>query len=416
MKKAPTKHPKIPGQVRLPGWQDPFTLYLADLPGQGQQQMAKIGFVHREENIKRRVRELKSAAMLFFPVPLAAFRIAPAGNRTPQHAEGCVHAHLRDSGIRKSGEIFITPNACTKELIGEIHDALRALGRSFEPIDVQSLTCHFRNRNDKIQTGLDAQRKAIVDCPYEAFRVQYDPRGESWRTALDWSIQQLQEVFTLSFLLSDLYAGSGHPSLVWDITGFGRLLVFPPLTLGECLFEARGEQQLLLPSTGRTQVMVRANDCPGQRPISAKVISPDICGLEIPGPFQADDSTPDSKVRFRAEHLACMGDTAVIPATGSHYFAAGTRASLPPEVFAEVAQKPEMFPAVRFLVGVMEAMRRDIRIQDYALPKATRLRMNRLPEASELLAKTGHSIPESVVRWIMYTWVSGEEDFDARLA
>lgn len=416
MKKSPTKHPKIPGQVRLPGWQGSFTLYLADLPGQGPQQMAKVGFVHREENIRRRVRELKSAAMLYFPVPLAAFRIAPAGNRTPQHAEGCVHAHLRDSGIRKSGEIFITPNACAQELIGEIHDALRTLGRSFEPVDVQSLTCHFRHRNDKIQAGLDTQRKAVAECPYEAFRVQYDPGGESWRTALDWSIQQLQEVFTLSFLLGDLYAGSGHPCLVWDISGFGRLLVFPPLTLGESHFEARAEQQLLLPSTGRTRVTVRASDHPSSRPIAAQVISTDICGLSIPGPFEAEESTPDSKVRFRAEHLACMGDPAVIPVTGSHYFAAGTRASLPPEVFALVAQQPEMFPAVRFLVGVMEALRRDIRLQDYALPKATRLRMDRLPEASELLAKAGHSIPESVVRWIMCTWVSGEEDFDARLA
>lgn len=254
MKKTPIKHPKTPGQVRLPGWQGAFTLYLADLPGQGQQQMAKIGFVHREENIKRRVRELKSAAMLYFPVPLAAFRIEPVGNRTPQHAEGCVHAHLRDAGIRKSGEIFLSPNACTKELIGEIQDALKGLGRSFESVDVQSLNCHFRNRNDKIQASLDTQKNAAAECPYEAFRMQYDPYGESWRTALDWSIQQLQEVFTLSFLLSDLYAGSGHPSLVWDIAGFGRLLVFPPLTLDECHFEARAEQQLLLPSTGRTRV------------------------------------------------------------------------------------------------------------------------------------------------------------------
>lgn len=416
MKKQPKKSPKVPGQVRLPGWKHPFVVYLADLPGQGHVSMAKVGFVHKEKNIRRRIRELKSAAMLYYPVPIAAFLVEPSANRTPQHAESCVHSHLRDAGIRQSGEIFLSPNACSSELVSEVHDALSGLGRRFETLDVQDLSCHFQGRNQSIRASLDGAEPDGSECPYAAFRKQFDISGFPSNPLRDWSPDRLREVSTLGFLLSDLFASSGHPSLAWDLTGFGRLIIFPPESMAEYQLEARAEQQLYLHSRGRTKVVLRGNEAPGNRSVSMQFISLDACGLSIPAPFLGHEDERDTTVRFSPEYMACLGDSAVIPASGSHYFAEGTRAPLSPEVFAVANAHPETLPTTRFLVGVMEALKQDVRIQDYALPREVSRRLACLPHAAELMAQAGSPIPDHLVRWIRHAWISGEEAFDARVA
>lgn len=410
MKQTPTTPIKIPGQIKLPKWKDPFLLYIADLPGQGPAPLAKLGYVKLEDSLLSRIGSLKSAGMLYFPVPIAAFLVEPVPRRAPQHTEICVQCHLKHRGIPKSGEIFVSPNACCLELIGEVERGLHRLGRTFRIVDIQKLKTYFIDQNRDIQNDLAKQVQGALrgapPCPYVSFRKQFETNSHASMMLRGWSDVHPQESTTLGFLLYDLFAGTGCSSVAWDLDASCRVFVNPPLTIAECVFEARAEQQLNLHSMGRTVVNVRPEDVPSLRPFTIRVINADCCGLSIPGPFLGTDSSTKSVLRFSPEYLACLGDSAVIPTTGSHFFSVETRAPLPPEAFALAICHPELLPMVRFLIGVMEALRRDVRLQDYRLPPEASALLVDLPLASKLLAQAGIAIPDRLVRWIMHSWVS----------
>lgn len=389
---------------------NPFALYVAELPGQGPIPLAKVGLVHNPESLMERMDSLKTAGVLFYPVPVMAFAIQRTTSKTwtPRRTEGRIQGNLKVDQIPHFGEIFACPNASVQELIGAVEVALREHQRSFVPLDIGPLTSLYRKRNQGIWDDFTATRTPGPTCPYAEFRAQAANVPFYGLSGASWNPHRMCELAHLGFMVSDLRVGAGSDpyTCFWD--GAGSVTVVPPSSLTAAMAEAEAEQQLALRSRTRTRPSVRLQPKLDPRPRSLRILDEGCFGRDITGPFVLDLDAEASHYRFDAEHLACLGDHAVMPEFGSRFFATGSRAPLPTNVFAIAKEAPRLLPALRFLVGVKHADEREVPLQDYRLPRSLRPPINVVMEAAQALQTVGFEMSAELVAWVLQVWFADQ--------
>ncbi len=130
----------------------------------------------------------------------------------------------------------------------------------------------------------------------------------------------------------------------------------------------------------------------------------DTLGVEIPVTFESPSHSGSKLWRFRAEHLSALGDRSVITEVGTHYFAAHTRAPLPPQVYALAKEHPEWLPSLRYWIGLLSAWKRNTRIQDYKCPRLPSRALTHLAATAKALGRLGYSLSKDQVSYGRNMW------------
>lgn len=386
---------------------DAFQLYVAEIPGMSHSNLTKVGSVLTTDpkDIVERMKGLRSAMCLYHPIPVGVVAVKPlkrAGRVTTEQLVGC---HLTQWGMTKSGEVFFASGRCAQEVFGAVLKSLTAMERTFEIVNVSEISEHFRAKNRAVLANLKGPIPDPDTCPYAAFRQAYSAARPGAEEGDPGTMHRLNELATLGYLVSDLAIGTCSDPIKFSPDSASHLIVYPPSSLEQATFECRSEQALALPTIGRTEVRVNDPDCISERPLSLMIFHKNVLGFEIPGPFQSPSDPGASLWRFRSEHLAVLGDRAVVTEVENFYPASHARASLPPEVFAVVREHPYWLPSLRFWVGVLAAWKRNIRLQDFKFPVLPKSAAVHLAATATVLQNLGLPLRNEEVAWVRNDWL-----------
>lgn len=368
-----------------------FGIYVAEAPGQLVTNLVKVGAVKKGElkAFQSRNSGLKSAASLLACIPVRAFSIQPIRGGGWKATEDMLGAALVNEGMTQCGELFFGSGRSALDAADVVEAALVRMGRTFEPIDIQSIAEQAREKNRDTMAKIQCLIPTPETCPFEAFHNRYDAPRVGFEEGIPENRVRMRELATLGYLALDMATGIGMDPLTFWADDQSHLRLYPHRTLAQALFEARCEQNLYLPSKGRIDVRVDDRSWVCDRPQAMTLSYKDVLGKEIPAALEPVPELGQDRWRFRAEHLAALGDRAVVTEVTPHFFAAHTRAPLPPEVYALAMRDPELLPSLRFWVGLLSAWKQDIRVQDYRLPRLPSRVLRHLGKAAQSLQRIG---------------------------
>lgn len=386
---------------------DAFQIYVAEAPGMALSNLTKIGSVLTADptDIVERMNGLKSAMCLYHPIPVGVVAVKPLKRAGRVKTEQLVGCHLTNSGLTKSGEIYFGPGRCAKEIFGGVLKALTIMERAFEVVDVSDIAEHFRNKNRSILANMKGARPDPGTCPYAAFRLAYASPLPILEGGDSGTMARLNELATLGYLVSDLAIGACSGPINFSPDEISDVIVYPPSSLDQAFFEARSEQALVLPIMGRTEVRVNDPERISERPLSMSLFHDHVLGFEIPGPFQPPAAAGGTLWRFSAEHLAVLGDRAVVTEVDDFYPGSHARAPLPSEVFAVAREHPDWLPCLRFWVGIVAAWKRNIRLQDYVFPTLPKQAHKHLARTATVIQNIGLPLTNDLVAWVRNDWI-----------
>ena len=332
-----------------------FGIYIAEIPGQMISNLVKVGSVLAGEldAFQKRNDGLKSAANLMACIPVRAFAVQPTRRAGRVATEQMLGAELVQKGMTQCGEIFFAPGRSAMDVVGAIEAALTRMKRSFCVIPIEGVAKECREKNRNTMAKIQKRRPTSETCPYEAFQTRYDTPRVGFEDGVLETRTRLHELATLGYLAADLLCGMGMDSLHFSPAAASDVTVYPHQTLAQAHFEARCEQNLIIPAMGRIEVQVDDPACLGERPLSMLLSYEDAVGMEVPVTFEPPTHGGSKLWRFRGEHLAALGDRAVITEVGTHYFGAHARAPLPPQVYALAKKRPEWLPSLRYWIGLI---------------------------------------------------------------
>jgi hypothetical protein len=292
---------------------DAFQIYVAEVPGMSLSNLTKVGSVLTADpkDIVERMNGLKSAMCLYHPIPVGVVAVKPLKRAGRVKTEKQIGCHLTNLGLIRSGEIYFGSGRCAKEVFGAVLKSLSAMERDFDPVDVSEIAEHFRDKNRSILTDMKGPLPDPGNCPYAAFRLAYGSTRPGAEEGIPETMARLNELATLGYLVSDLASGTCTGPIDFSPDLVSRLIVYPPKSPEQALFECRSEQALVLPIMGRTEVRVNDSNTISERPLSMTLFHKDVLGFEIPGPLQPPASAEGTLWRFSAEHLAALGDRAL---------------------------------------------------------------------------------------------------------
>lgn len=376
-----------------------FGIYIVEVPGQIIGNLVKVGSVltGEPEAFAKRNEGLRSAANLFACVPLRAFAVKPIKCGGRVKTERMLGWELEAKGMTKCGELFFAPGRSAMDVAGAIEAALVRMNRIYWEIDVAKIAHECREKNRDTIARIQQRMPTPETCPYEDFLARYDTPRVGFEDGVLETRARLHELATLGYLAADLLCGLGIKSFHFSPSCTSDVTVYPHQALAQAHFEARCEQNLIIPAMGRIEVRAEDPACLGERPLAMLVGYEGTLLKEVPGAFEPISCVGSKLSRFRAEHLAALGDRAVITEVGPHYFAAHARAPLPPKVYALAKDHPEWLPSLRYWIGLITAWKRNTRIQDYTCPSLPPRALRHLPVTAKALQRLGFSLSKDQV-------------------
>ena len=383
-----------------------FAIYVTEIPSTGMA-LGKVGMVTSPENLSDRMKCLKSAGALFFPIIHAAFEVMPKPKLGARSAETSVHKILANRGLIKMSEIFPAPDGSMRLLAAEVERALVDLGLDFSPIDVAVIAEDYKAKNQEVQERLRGERVREAACPYEAWRCRECESPAVFAGSLDGALHaNLRDLAAVGYILGDLMMGSGEPVRM-DLGSFGEMTVYPAPSLEAGFFEARAEQHLVLKSKTRCVVKGVLPGNTNLRPLAMKILVRDsLTMVEIAGPLMKNDGCLEDECRFTPEHMACLGELRPSPGQLWQYFGDATRAHLAPFAYGLARQDLSLLPGLRFWSGVNHALTMGIQIQAHPLPVPRREVETKLRKAADALALAGHPVPAELMDWVLNVWLA----------
>lgn len=383
-----------------------FGIYIAEVPGQIIANLIKVGSVLEGEldAFEKRNDGLRSAANLFACIPVRAFAVQPIKRGGRVATEQMLGCELEAKGMNKCGELFFAHGRSAMDVAGAIEAALARMNRIYWDIDIAKIAHECREKNRDTIAKIQQRMPTPESCPYEDFLARHGTPRVGFEDGVLETRARLHELATIGYLAADLLCGLGIKSFHFSLAGSSDVTVFPHQALAQAQFEARCEQNLIIPAMGRIEVRAEDPACLGERPLAMLVSHEDTLLKEVPGAFEPIACVGSKLSRFRAEHLAALGDRAVITEVGGHYFAAHARAPLPPEVYALTKVHPEWLPSLRYWIGLISAWKRNTRIQDYTCPSLPAHALRHLPVTAMALQRLGYPLSKDRVIFGQNMW------------
>lgn len=362
-------------------------------------QWGKVGRVKGEWRLRKRTKEYKVADRDFWFICRAAFQVSLPTGTKPHAFETSVQNALEMRGLKRRGEQFLPPESSMELLVREVEDVIKDKGVVYQALDVSALREHYEKLNAQVRAELDGIITATEPCPYRTFLDLHS--AFPWGDRLRRRSERDRELIAMGHILRDVAAGSGISELRLDF-GQDTLVVYPP-TLPEAIFQAGAEADLSLSTTLRFTVKPTSiTDLPGENSLTLVRCDSEayhVDQYEVPGPFMWEGEDMLSKVRFRPEHLACLGQIGMDDEP-CYFCGLGTRAPMPMDVMRLAEADPKLLPGVRFWLGLMHAERVGIHLLGYRLPAELDWLLDGLDAAADALAAVGRVVDPSLRGWV----------------